>query len=346
MGHNCYWQGRYETVVEHIYPRFQSNSDEWISEECKSQCADQAGSPPSPMAMCTCSPSPITSPYQTPVAEAPAPTLSPSSCEATDCFNVDGPGDYIVIGNSMSNSEDRSDCSVRPSSSASLDLPNGAVVYKAILYWSASGSLSGPGSCELNGVPVHAEKIFRYREGYLRTSVSFYGGYADVTDLVTRSDEFTVSGIWVDNRGWYCFRNSVYSAWSMAIIYAKPDLPSARIAACFDDFTFTFPAGKYNFQVGCVHPGPTSTGKTTVVAFEGDSYKSERFYIAGVYIGGNLFKGSTAPNLDILKFSITDLLKHVSDSLSYDLVSYAQNTIFGQAIEGLFMPIRIVYYTL
>lgn len=96
MGHNCYWQGRYETVVEHIYPRFQSNSEEWISEECKSQCVDQAASPPAPAAMCTCSPSPIASPYQTPVAAAPAPMLSPSSCEATDCFNVDGPGDYCT----------------------------------------------------------------------------------------------------------------------------------------------------------------------------------------------------------------------------------------------------------
>lgn len=299
-----------------------------------------------PVAMCTCSPSPIAGPYSTPVPEERAATLSPSSCEATDCFNVEGPGDYIVIGNSMSNSEDRSDCSLQPSTSASLDLPESATVHKAILYWSASGATKDSAHCELNGTPIHASKTFRYSEVNAYTSLHFYGGYADVTDVVTGSAEFSVSGIRSENNGWYCFRNSVYAAWSMVVIYAKPGLPAARIDACFDDFKFTFPAGVYKFQVGCVHPAPNSTGKTTVVAFEGDKYKIENFYIAGVFISNDAFHGSTAPNLDILTFSISEFLAHVTDILSYTLRSYYQRTIFGGAIEGLFLPVRVVYYTL
>lgn len=70
------------------------------------------------------------------------------------------------------------------------------------------------------------------------------------------------------------------------------------------------------------------------------------FYIMNRLMGTNLFKGSTAPNLDILNFSLNDMMDLISSKVVFTVKSVRQISSFGRAIEGLFMPVKIVYYTL
>ncbi|KAI0561346.1 hypothetical protein FGB62_87g078 [Gracilaria domingensis] len=256
---------------------------------------------------------------------APArPLPKETPCGQNDCFSFDGPGDYVVIGNSQSQSEDRSNCGHSETSSATLNMPPGASVKKAILYWSASGHLMERHvTASLNGVVVAANRT--YVDGY-SNFVRFYGAWADVT------------------RGEH---QRAYAAWSLAVVYERRDLPAARVNLCVDDFTFTYPEDVYENHVDCLAGNQsTSVARTTVVAFEGDAYKGEYFYIDGEYLGDNLFSGTTAPNLDILTFDVLRAVHRGARFISYAVVSYFAETVFGGATEGLFMPMRVVYHTL
>lgn len=272
----------------------------------------------------------------------PNPTLVPSTCQQADCSNFEGPGDYVVIGNSGSNDEDRDDCSINPSSSATLSIPSGARIKKAYLYWSASGQIFKNADARLNGHFVGATKTFRGgASGY-----SFYGAVADVTGIVHGAGSYIVSNIWYDNRGLLCFGNAAYAAWSMVVVYERADLPKARINVCYNDFTFTFPAGTYTNHVGCIQGSSSTRARTTVVAFEGDAYKGEHFFINNVFKGNNLFRGSTAPNLDIRTFDILPIVKTGVRSITYTIKSFFVQTRFGGAVEGLVYPLRVTYHTI
>lgn len=256
-------------------------------------------------------------------------------------MNFEGHGDYNVIGNSMSNDEDREDCRINFSSSSSFSIPTGARIKKVLLYWSASGTLTKSAEVNLNGRTVRAART--YHGGY--NAYRFYGAEADVTHLVSPGF-VTVSGIWYDNRGQLCTGNAAYAAWNMVIVYVSPFVPRARINLCSDWFRFTFPAGSYSSHVGCINYPQSSFSKTTVVTYESDNYKGEHFFINGGYRGDNLFRGTRAPNLDIRTFDITSVVRSGAHSIVYTIRSYLVHSRFGPAVEGLFMPIRVVLYRL
>lgn len=309
---------------------------------------------PFPTASSTASPSPSNTPISSP-SNTPAPTpsttpspspigLGPSTCQQEGCINLEGPGDYEVIGNSMSRDEDREDCTILPFSSAVLSIPLGARVKSALLYWSASGHMTNTDGVMFNGIRITASNI--YLGGY--HSYRFYGAVADVTELVDGSGAIIVSDIPYDASGILCSGNAAYAAWALAVVYERADLPRQRINLCFDNFQFTFPAGVYSSSVKCIDGGSsTISAKTTVVTFESDSYKGEFFSISGSFLGDNLFRGQTAPNLDILNFDPVALqkIREGQTSLVYTVQSYYVETRFGGAIEGLFMPLRVVAYT-
>ncbi|PXF49377.1 hypothetical protein BWQ96_00693 [Gracilariopsis chorda] len=285
------------------------------------------------------SPSPRASPSRSPTA-----VLKPSLCRQRDCFTFDGPGDYVVIGNSLSRDEDRDNCEVKPSSSAKLRIPNGARIKKAILYWSASGRIGKYARATLNDKVVFAQKVYTDRVSRMK----FYGAWADVTSRVTGNGIFNVAGIQYDNGSPYCRLNAAYAAWSIVVVFEHPNLPLARVNLCANDFTFTFPSGVYTNSVGCVAGSrTTSKARTTLVTFESDGYKGEYFFINGGYLGDNLFASNTAPNLDIRSFDLRSIIRSGASYISYTIKSYYTRTDrFGGAVEGLFMPLRVVYYTL
>jgi len=242
----------------------------------------------------------------------------------------------------MSYHEGRENCHQKHYSKAKLDIPHGATIKAAYLYWSASGSIKGTAKVKLNRHDVYASK--QWYGGY--QSYQFYGAMADVTDIVTKSGDYYVSNIWHYISRQMCYGNAAYSAWSMVVVYSHEQKPESHVSFCYDDFDFTFPSGKYGSSVGCISPEPKCKAKTTVVTFESDAYKGEHFYIGAQNMGDNLFHGSTAPNLDIRTFDATPQLAdgHLT-SLRYELHSYLTYTKYKWAVEGLFMPIRVLMYT-
>jgi hypothetical protein len=249
--------------------------------------------------------------------------------------------DYIAIGNTFSQSEDRTNCGQNATSSKTLTLPAGAVVKKAFLYWSGSGSLDN--TVKLNGTTVSADGSKTYdRSG----GFHYFGARKDVTSLVTASGTYTVSDLTWNNNNPYCFDNSAYGAWSMVVVYELASLSSAKIHVNAEKFQYTYPAAVYSTTINnvSVSSGCSANAKLTIVAFEGDKYKGEKFRIAGVLdADSNNFRGQAGPNLDIITKNAPSVAGGVS-SLTYSIESYLTNSVFGPAIEGLFDYVKVLKY--
>jgi len=260
-----------------------------------------------------------------------------------DCYVFRGRIDSKVIGNSMSRSEDRSDCSKKSSSTRALQLDAGVTIERAFLQWSGSGQ-NIDSRVTLNGEVVDADRTFR--DGY--QSYQFYGAYADVTDLVRDygSADYTVRYLNWDNSNVYCQGNAAYGAWSLVVVYSDDNLQNSAIHVCQDQFEFTFPQGTYTNSVSCIDASVScaSNAELTIVTFEGDGYKGEYLNIGGQYYGDNNFCGQTSPNLDIASFDVSDLVTSNTNTLNYQIESYRVHTEFGWAVEGLIDFVKVLKY--
>ena len=264
-------------------------------------------------------------------------------CNQNGCTKYRGNVDFKAIGNSMNYSEARDNCNKKSNSSANLSIPTGTSVRSATLYWSGSGSLDS--HVKLNGQGVSASQTWTDWES--SWNIDFFAASADVTNLVNGNGNYTVSGLSWNNTGNYCQSNAAYGAWSLVVIYEGGSTPLNTIQVCADDFRFTFPGGNYSNDIRCINvpQGCTPNGELTIIAFEGDNYKGENFFIEGQQqSGSNNFRGQTAPNLDIITFNINNYLNSNTSKIQYTIQSYQQNTIWGQAIEGLYDLVRIVKY--
>ncbi|MEI9807475.1 MAG: hypothetical protein WDO16_06075 [Bacteroidota bacterium] len=132
----------------------------------------------------------------------------------------------------------------------------------------------------------------------------------------------------------------------MTVIYEKATLPNARIHVNTEKFKFTYPAGTYSTTIKniSVPAGCSANATLTFVAFEGDSYKTEKLRIAGVPDGNpNNFRGQSGPNLDIVTKNVPSIAGGTT-SLTYSIESDQQNTVFGPATEGLFDYVKVLKY--
>lgn len=286
---------------------------------------------PSPTSSVTPSPSPIS-------------LVVASTCQQPGCINLRGPGDYSVIGNSLSMHESNADCSLKSVADAELAIPSGARVIKALLYWSASGNVPATATAELNGKTVTASQTYSHTQTTSDGNLKFYGAEADVTGEVLGSGTFAVGGIYAATDGLECSKNAAYAAWSMVVVYEMVGLPEVQINICTDNFQYTYPEGSYTEKMECIaKTDKTTTAKTTVVAFESDSTAGEYFYINGVSKGMDLFKGATAPNLDIHSFDVGSLVKSGVKQLLFTFVPYSEDGASGK-VDGLFFPITVARY--
>ena len=274
---------------------------------------------------------------------APTPTFTISNCGGNgEQLILKGAIDYLSIGNTMSQSEDRNNCNKNASSAKTLTLPAGAIVKAAYLYWSGSGSLDN--TVTLNGSTVTAQGTKTYYEP--AWGMYFFGARANVTSKVTASGLYTVSGLTWNNTGNYCTSNSAYGAWSMVVVYEKAGLTYSTIHINTDNFRMTYPANNYSSNINCINipAGCNDNAKLTIIAFEGDNYKGETLTIGGVNRGDNNFRGQSGPNLDILTFDVSSVVNPGTTSLNYTINSYLSYTIWGNAIEGLFDYVKVLKY--
>lgn len=183
----------------------------------------------------------------------------------TPSIRFTGQYNYVTTGGSLrTESNSGNVCAIGSSSSQSLTgIPGGAAIVAAYLYWGGSGG--APDSLvTLNGNAVNANRTFT------ETSTNvFFGGFADVTSLVTGNGTFTFSGLSVNSGEPYCSVGNVMAGWALVVVYGSTSEP-LRAINIFDGLQ-----AFYNSQLsltvnGFRIPAGGIDGKMTAITWEGD----------------------------------------------------------------------------
>ncbi|MEM8548459.1 MAG: hypothetical protein AAGF46_09900, partial [Pseudomonadota bacterium] len=185
-----------------------------------------------------------------------------------------GDYDYAVIGGSLRNSPNSgpgaNPCSVDATDSASLPLiPAGSNIVAAYLYWGGSGN-TPDSQVTLNGAVINANRTFT-DTFVLGTTYNFFGGFADVTALVTPTSgqNFTFGGLTVTTGAPFCAVQAVLSSWSLLVVYENTLTEPLRVINVFDGFQI-FRGGSISLtQSNFVVPA-VPEGRRTIVTWEGD----------------------------------------------------------------------------
>ncbi|MGB0384737.1 MAG: SdrD B-like domain-containing protein [Ardenticatenaceae bacterium] len=268
-----------------------------------------------------------------------AQAASPEETSISHYQSFAGQYDYVVIGSTESPVEVPSSyCPENNDSSANLYLPDESNVVAAYLYWSGSGDLDS--SVTLNGSEVWAEREFSEHLQDFYWNQTFYGAFADVTNLVNSDGTYTVSDLsWIEG-GQYCQGGSAYGGWSLVVVYEDEGAPVNHINI-YDGFIGYWPAGTVtNYLDDVTVDACDPNFELTHVSWEGDNYKGEHFYINGSYKGGNTYNGSTSPNLDIDTYTMGATVG--TNSIDVSTTSYLQNTSYGNAIEWFINNVYVV----
>ncbi|EAT12005.1 hypothetical protein HF888_11520 [Bermanella marisrubri] len=131
---------------------------------------------------------------------------------------------FTVTGASFrprSNNTGNGACFTNSSASASIgDVPSGANVIAAYLFWAGSGAPDY--QVTLNGQTVSAD--FSSRHTYeLDSNRRFFGGSADITSNINNPNRsYTLRNLSIEDDDNYCDTETVLGAWAIAIIYETP----------------------------------------------------------------------------------------------------------------------------
>jgi len=160
------------------------------------------------------------------------------SLTGTESFT--GKINYTVTGGTLrSNPDELDSCSLNSSSTASLsNLPSGATVQKAYLYWAGSGK-NIDNQITFDGTSLTADKTYT---SSMFVSDPYYGdddyyhfqGVKDVTNIIDQkgNGSYQFGDLAVDNTNndaFYCDFQGVLSGWSLVVIYDDPTLENNKI---------------------------------------------------------------------------------------------------------------------
>jgi len=213
--------------------------------------------------------------------------------------------DYVATGASFRNAGNATDaCTfVSPmASSVSLNIPAGAQILDAYLYYAGSAdidstyitgtgtiSLANQTALTLNGVAIASTAGFNDRDfnnltGLGSGVVDFFGARRDVSNIVTGPGAYTLAGMVVhvegepDNRP---ATQTCLAAWALIVVFENPAIDQVRVINLFEGFkdfkNAQFDLSPRNFVVD----PDTPTGKMTHLSFEGDEtiFGTENFQL-------------------------------------------------------------------
>ena len=148
--------------------------------------------------------------------------LSMFGQEVTLYKQFNGRYDFTFVGNTLNYKENNltSDCFIKTSSSASLNLNADDVILKAYLYWAGSGT--GDFEVKLNGTDIVSERNFSLIQA--STGFPFFSAFADVTNLVisTGNGLYTLSDLdltEVITPQIYCNKRTDFGGWAIVVVY-------------------------------------------------------------------------------------------------------------------------------
>lgn len=176
--------------------------------------------------------------------------------------------DYAVTGGSLRD-DTVNNCFINPTSSNTFqtNIPVGAVVERALLYWTHSSTVLDD-QVNFEGQPIVADNI--YAANFV--GLQYYGYVSDVTSILSNipdleTNVFDFSGLTVDNSATYC-PNLVVGGWSLKVFFTEPSLPAVSINL-YEGFS-----GERNSASSFTLDGffaiGTANAKTTITSWEGD----------------------------------------------------------------------------
>ncbi|WP_299112801.1 gliding motility-associated C-terminal domain-containing protein [uncultured Winogradskyella sp.] len=227
--------------------------------------------------------------------------------------------DYTAIGNTLNTSENGnfSVCEILTSSSADLELLDSQTIIAAYLYWAGSGD--GDFDINVNNIPVTAARTF---SDALDDTRVFFAAYADITDIVTDSQNgtYTISDFDITSViNPYCPTGTNFGGWAITVIYEDNSLPLNQLNVY--DGLQSVPES-LTITLGNLNVLDNDNAKIGFIAWEGDRALAvnEQLTINGNIIGNpplnptnnafngtNSFTGATNLfNMDIDVYNIQD----------------------------------------
>lgn len=257
-----------------------------------------------------------------------APSQAQVARSFTSRFTYNGPGSITLTGNTVmvptnqggsDNNDNKTmvytdvdaDASTFSSSTATLNLPTGATVQWAGLYWGGSSANAARNTMKL---AAPGGSYVTYTATQLDAIGNVYQGFRDVTALVAASG----SGIY-KAANVYSTPNTgdVWAGWAIVVVY-RLDTMTMRNLVVADGFMFVKPGSPLNFMINGFLTPPTGTVQTSVgfVAYDGDNgFQGEDFILNGTTLSDAL----NPPN-NVFNSSLT-LLGQAQTGKNPDLVN-------------------------
>jgi uncharacterized repeat protein (TIGR01451 family)/fimbrial isopeptide formation D2 family protein len=196
-----------------------------------------------------------------------------------------GTHNYVMTGGSLRTASNTTDaCSLTNTRTAALSgIPAGSTIAAAYLYWGGSGTTTdytvgfNAGSSLTSTTNITALAGDRFTETY--TTKSFFGGFYDVTSLVTGNGNYTFGGLAVDSGGEYCSGQNVMSAWALVVVYRNASEPY-RYTRIYDGLQLFRGSAVTTTQTGFRVPDLLD-GKVSVITWEGDPDTNSSFPLDG-----------------------------------------------------------------
>ena len=180
---------------------------------------------------------------------------------------------FTTTGGSLRSSPNTgTPCSVNTTSSQTLSgIPAGRTVRTAYLYWGASGNTADT-SVTLNGSTVTASRTFArtFNNG---TAFNFYGGFADVTGLVTGNGTYTFGALNVSTGAPWCNSQAVVGGWALIVIYQGAG-ERLRAINLYDGLDYFYGSAVTQTPDGFRIPASNIDGRIAVFTLEGDPQNS------------------------------------------------------------------------
>jgi uncharacterized repeat protein (TIGR01451 family)/fimbrial isopeptide formation D2 family protein len=125
---------------------------------------------------------------------------------------------FVSTGGSLRNS-DTNTCTVNATSTTALSgIPAGTTIRNAYLYWGGSGGTADT-QVTLNGNAVTASRTFAATYTGVTPNLPYFGGFANVTSLVTGNGSYTFGGLTIVTGTPHCDVSAVVGGWSLIVIY-------------------------------------------------------------------------------------------------------------------------------
>jgi uncharacterized repeat protein (TIGR01451 family) len=233
---------------------------------------------------------------------------------------------FVTTGGSLRTQDNNGNsCAMGTTSSQNLSgIPGGTTIRNAYLYWGGSGSTADT-SVTLNGNTVSATRTFA-RTWVNGSSYPFFGGFANVTNLVTGNGNYTFGNLTVNTGTPFSGNSTCAAGWALIVIYESP---SERLRAInvFDGLDYFYGSQLTLTPDGFRVPASNIDGRIAVFTLDGDPGNSTALNSVdeALRFNGNLLDdGIVVPNSvpTVQQFDGTINTQGIATSYGVDVDQY------------------------